>query len=210
MCRSRAAGSDWRSALGKVHTTATHCREAAQLDERGQRRTTSYADISCVCACRNGFCGVSLASRHSGETPESGDASMGNAASSWTLGFVEERFLADTILVVHFAFVLFVIGGFALILAGAIGGWGWIRNPTFRYTHLAAIVFVAIEAIVGVACPLDSLGRCFASRDSRGAHLHRAVGEPVALLRSAGLGFHRDLCPVRGRGGCDVMAHPAP
>jgi hypothetical protein len=79
---------------------------------------------------------------------------MGNTVSSWTLGFVEARFLADTILVVHFAFVLFVIGGFALILAGAIGGWGWIRNPAFRYTHLAAIVFVAIEAIVGVACPL--------------------------------------------------------
>jgi polyferredoxin len=62
--------------------------------------------------------------------------------------------LADLVLVVHFAFVLFIIGGFALILAGAIRRWRWIRNPAFRYAHLAAIVFVAMEALVGVACPL--------------------------------------------------------
>ncbi|HSD44555.1 MAG TPA: DUF2784 domain-containing protein [Burkholderiales bacterium] len=62
--------------------------------------------------------------------------------------------LADLILVVHFAFVLFVVGGFALILAGAGLGWRWIRNRTFRYAHLAAIVIVAAEALVGIACPL--------------------------------------------------------
>jgi hypothetical protein len=62
--------------------------------------------------------------------------------------------LADVVLVVHFAFVLFVLGGFALILAGAALGWRWVRNRAFRYAHLAAIVFVAVEALVGVACPL--------------------------------------------------------
>jgi polyferredoxin len=63
-------------------------------------------------------------------------------------------FLADVLLVVHFAFVLFVVGGFALILAGAALGWRWIRNRAFRYAHLAAIAFVAAEALIGVACPL--------------------------------------------------------
>jgi hypothetical protein len=62
--------------------------------------------------------------------------------------------IADVVLVVHFAFVLFVVGGFALILAGAALGWRWVRNRAFRYAHLAAIVFVAAEALVGVACPL--------------------------------------------------------
>ncbi len=62
--------------------------------------------------------------------------------------------LADVILVVHFAFVLYVVGGFALILLGAGLGWRWVRNPAFRYTHLGAIVFVALEALVGMACPL--------------------------------------------------------
>lgn len=62
--------------------------------------------------------------------------------------------LADAILVVHFAFVLFVVGGFVLIVAGAVAGWRWVRNRAFRYAHLAAIVFVAAEALLGVACPL--------------------------------------------------------
>ncbi|HKC45399.1 MAG TPA: DUF2784 domain-containing protein [Burkholderiales bacterium] len=62
--------------------------------------------------------------------------------------------LADLVLVVHFAFVAFVVGGFALILAGAALGWRWIRNRAFRYAHLGAIVFVAAEALAGVACPL--------------------------------------------------------
>jgi Protein of Unknown function (DUF2784) len=68
--------------------------------------------------------------------------------------FMGTTFLADAILIAHFAFVLFIIGGFALILAGALCGWRWIRNPVFRYAHLAAIAFVAVEALVGIACPL--------------------------------------------------------
>ena len=32
--------------------------------------------------------------------------------------------------------------------------WNWIRNPWFRYLHLGAIAFVAVEAVLGVACPL--------------------------------------------------------
>lgn len=67
---------------------------------------------------------------------------------------VSSGLLADVILVVHLAFVLFVVGGFALILLGAALGWPWVRNPAFRYAHLGAIVFVALEALVGVACPL--------------------------------------------------------
>jgi polyferredoxin len=62
--------------------------------------------------------------------------------------------LADVLLVVHFAFVAFVVGGFALILAGVARGWAWVRNPVFRWTHLAAIGFVAVEALAGIACPL--------------------------------------------------------
>jgi hypothetical protein len=64
------------------------------------------------------------------------------------------QLVADAILVVHFAFVLFVVGGFALIVAGGLAGWRWVRNRRFRYAHLGAIVFVAAEALLGVACPL--------------------------------------------------------
>jgi len=61
--------------------------------------------------------------------------------------------LADAVLVLHVIFVLFVVGGFALILAGA-RRWGWVRNRAFRIAHLAAIAFVAAEALLGVTCPL--------------------------------------------------------
>jgi len=62
--------------------------------------------------------------------------------------------LADTVLIMHFAFVLFVVGGLALIWIGAAASWQWIRNFWFRVAHLAAIVFVAGETIAGIWCPL--------------------------------------------------------
>ena len=62
--------------------------------------------------------------------------------------------IADAILVVHFGIVLFIIGSLIAVWTGAALGWRWIRNPWFRYAHLGAIVFVAGEALVGMACPL--------------------------------------------------------
>lgn len=61
---------------------------------------------------------------------------------------------ADIILIVHFAFVLFVVGGLALIWIGYAASWQWVRNFWFRAAHLAAIVFVASEALLGIVCPL--------------------------------------------------------
>jgi hypothetical protein len=61
---------------------------------------------------------------------------------------------ADAILIIHFAYVLFVVAGLPAIWIGAALGWGWVRNFWFRALHLAAIVFVALEALAGVACPL--------------------------------------------------------
>ena len=62
--------------------------------------------------------------------------------------------LADLILILHFAFVLFIVGGLALIWAGACLGWRWVRSFWFRTAHLAAMLFVAGETLAGVWCPL--------------------------------------------------------
>lgn len=62
--------------------------------------------------------------------------------------------LADVILVVHFLIVAFIVGGLALTWAGFFLRWQWVRSPVFRYLHVAAIVFVALEAVFGYACPL--------------------------------------------------------
>lgn len=61
--------------------------------------------------------------------------------------------IADAVLLVHALFVLFVVGGFALILVGA-RTWAWVRNRAFRILHLAAIGLVAAEALLGLTCPL--------------------------------------------------------
>jgi len=62
--------------------------------------------------------------------------------------------LADLLLVFHFFIAGFIVLGLILVWAGALAGWRWIRNPWFRYLHLAAIAFVAAEALLGAACPL--------------------------------------------------------
>jgi hypothetical protein len=62
--------------------------------------------------------------------------------------------LADALLVVHFLIAGFIVGGLILVWIGALAGWAWVRNRWFRYLHLAAIVFVAAEALFGYACPL--------------------------------------------------------
>jgi hypothetical protein len=62
--------------------------------------------------------------------------------------------MADALLVVHFLIVLFIVGGLLLVWIGAAMDWRWVRDPWFRYAHLAAIAFVAAEAVLGIACPL--------------------------------------------------------
>jgi hypothetical protein len=65
--------------------------------------------------------------------------------------------LPDFILVVHVSVVLFNLGGLFTIWLGALRGWSWVRNRTFRTVHLGLILFIAAEAILGVACPLTLL-----------------------------------------------------
>jgi len=62
--------------------------------------------------------------------------------------------LADLILVLHFCYVTFTVGGELIILLGAGLRWGWVRNLAFRIGHLAAVVLVAGEALAGASCPL--------------------------------------------------------
>lgn len=72
--------------------------------------------------------------------------------------------LADGTLALHAAFVIFVIGGQLLILAGWLRGWRWTRRSIFRWAHLGAIGFVVLEAWFGVLCPLTVLENEFRLR----------------------------------------------
>ena len=71
--------------------------------------------------------------------------------------------LADLVVLIHIAYVAYIMVGLALILAGWKRGWNWVRNPWFRLTHLAAILFVILELILKTTCPLTRLELWFRS-----------------------------------------------
>jgi hypothetical protein len=56
--------------------------------------------------------------------------------------------LADAVLVVHAALVLFIVGGLFAIWLGAAFNWRWVRGRGFRGVHLAAIGVVALLALL--------------------------------------------------------------
>ena len=65
--------------------------------------------------------------------------------------------LANTVLVAHVGVALFIVGALVLTLIGGLRHWHWVRNGWFRAVHLAAIAYVALEAWLGIVCPLTTL-----------------------------------------------------
>jgi hypothetical protein len=66
------------------------------------------------------------------------------------------RYLADAVVVVHFAYVTFVILAFGAIVVGWARGWQWVRNFWFRSVHFLMIAVVVVESLCGVLCPLTN------------------------------------------------------
>lgn len=84
------------------------------------------------------------------------------------------QFLADVVLLVHFGFVLFVVGGLLAIVAGNAAGWRWVNGRVFRFAHLGAIAFVVLQSWLGQMCPLT-------------------LAESWLRLRAGGAGYSRSF-----------------
>lgn len=67
------------------------------------------------------------------------------------------RLLADVVLSVHMAIVLFVVGGLVLVVVGNWRRWRWVNALWFRLLHVAAIAVVVAQAWLGMVCPLTTL-----------------------------------------------------
>lgn len=67
------------------------------------------------------------------------------------------RLLADAVLVLHFLFIAFVVGGLVLVLLGNLRGWAWVNGLWFRAAHLGAIGFVVVESWFDMPCPFTTL-----------------------------------------------------
>ena len=112
---------------------------------------------------------------------------------------MNRSYLADLIVAVHVGYVSFIVGGEVLILLGAVRRWQWVRNFWFRIVHLAAIGFVAIEAMIGMACPLtvwEDLLRHQAGQDvAEGTFIGRCLdriiflGFPAWVFTAMHIGF---------------------
>lgn len=64
------------------------------------------------------------------------------------------RILADVTVLIHVAYVTWVIAGLALFLIGGVRGWRWTRRRWVRYSHLAMIGIVVVESWLAITCPL--------------------------------------------------------
>lgn len=67
------------------------------------------------------------------------------------------QLLANGVLALHLAVVLFVVGELLLVVAGNWRRWHWVNALGFRLAHLAAIGFVVLQAWLGQVCPLTTL-----------------------------------------------------
>lgn len=65
--------------------------------------------------------------------------------------------LADAVLLLHLAVVLFVVGGLLVVVVGNLKGWQGANAPVFRWLHLAAIGTIVVQSWLGIECPLTTL-----------------------------------------------------
>jgi hypothetical protein len=62
--------------------------------------------------------------------------------------------LADMVLLLHVGYAAFVVGGMLAVPLGGWFDWRWVRARRFRLAHLLCTALVALEALIGVMCPL--------------------------------------------------------
>jgi hypothetical protein len=88
---------------------------------------------------------------------------------------------ADLLVLFHFCYVAFAVLGELFILAGAFLKWGVVRNLAFRIAHLVAVVFVALESLVDVLCPLTEWE--YNLRELAGQRVEREISFLGRILR---------------------------
>lgn len=100
-------------------------------------------------------------------------------------------FLADVIVCLHFGYIAVILGGMLLIVIGGAVGWGFVRNFWFRTIHLAMILIVVTEALLGIVCPLTVWEhdlRVAAGQDvSEGTFIGRLLHDLIFLDVSPGV-----------------------
>ena len=79
---------------------------------------------------------------------------MGSRSDAHTMPY---QTLANAVLVLHFAVVIFVVLGLPAVLVGNWRGWSWVNYLWWRVLHLLAIGVVVVQAWLGRYCGLTVL-----------------------------------------------------
>ena len=122
------------------------------------------------------------------------------------------KFLADFAVVIHAAYVAFVVFGLLASLLGALFHWKWVRNFWFRTIHFLAIAIVVVEALNSIVCPLTTLEQFRPYLERRAYDIVQpdaglcGITEAMRIADMA----HRygvDLCPHSWHNGLMAMAN---
>ena len=88
---------------------------------------------------------------------------------------------ADSVVSVHFCYVVFTVGGEIVIILGGLFRWSWVRGLGFRIAHLGACVLVAVEALTGTLCPLTTWE--YRLRELAGQHVGGRISFVARIVR---------------------------
>ncbi|MEY3472333.1 MAG: hypothetical protein RLY63_1008 [Chloroflexota bacterium] len=78
--------------------------------------------------------------------------------------------LADSVLLLHLAVVVFVVVGLGFIVLGNVMRWNAANAPLFRWVNLFAIMVVVVQSWLGVECPLTTFENWLRSRAGRSVY----------------------------------------
>jgi len=72
--------------------------------------------------------------------------------------------LAEAVLALHFAVAAFNLAMLILVPLGA-GRWSWVRYRRIRLAHLAMMLLIAVQTLLGQHCPLTLLEAALREQD---------------------------------------------
>jgi hypothetical protein len=83
--------------------------------------------------------------------------------------------LADLVVALHLAIVVYMVAGVVLVLVGWPLDWRWIRAPLFRLPHLGIMGYIVFNAIQGGTCILTQWERSLRIAEGQ---MRPAPGQP--------------------------------
>ena len=86
------------------------------------------------------------------------------------------RVMADIVAAVHATYVAILVVGLVAILIGSAAKLRWVRNVWLRTAHLAMILLVCAEALVGITCPLTRLENTLRVRGGESCYASDFIG----------------------------------